>query len=693
ELAGVPVLDLAGDAAAWARRPESDPVRGALSPEHLVYVIYTSGSTGRPKGVMVPHRALVNFLDSMRVEPGLAPSDTLLAVTTLSFDIAGLELFLPLSTGARVALAARETAADGAGLREALAATGATLMQATPATWQMLLEAGWEGTQGLRVLCGGEALPRELAGRLLARCSALWNLYGPTETTVWSTALRVEAGEGAVPIGRPIANTTAYLLDGELRPVPLGAAGELYLGGDGVTRGYLGRPELTAERFVPDPFARKPGVRLYRTGDRVLRRADGALEFVGRSDHQVKVRGYRIEPGEVEARLLEHPEVHEAVVVAREDEPGDKRLVAYYVAPEAIRAESLRAHLLERVPEYMAPAAYVCLEEMPLTPNGKLDRRALPAPEGEAYARRGYEAPQGEVEEAVAEIWAEVLRLERVGRWDHFFELGGHSLLAVRVVSRVRQRLGVEVPVGEVFRLPVLAEYARAVAEAARADLPPIEPVERTAPLPLSFAQQRLWFLERLGGLGNAYHVPWLRRLRGELDREALRRALERIVARHEVLRTTFPLVDGQPVQRIAPAEEWRFRLTERDLSARPQSEVRRVIAEEAGAPFDLERGPLVRGCLVRLGEDEHALQVTMHHVVSDGWSMGVLTRELNALYDAFRSGEADPLPELPVQYADYAVWQRRWVEGEVLRQQAEYWKRTLSGAPELLELPADRPR
>ncbi|HEV2149307.1 MAG TPA: amino acid adenylation domain-containing protein, partial [Longimicrobiaceae bacterium] len=584
---------------------------------------------------------------------------------------------------------------DGAGLREALAATGATLMQATPATWQMLLEAGWEGTEGLRVLCGGEALPRELAERLLARCAALWNLYGPTETTVWSTALRVEAGEGAVPIGRPIANTTAYLLDGELRPVPLGAAGELYLGGDGVTRGYLGRPELTAERFVPDPFARKPGVRLYRTGDRVLRRADGALEFVGRSDHQVKVRGYRIEPGEVAARLLEHGSVREAVVVAREDQAGDRRLVAYWLGAEEVGAESLRAHLLERLPEYMVPAAYVRLEEMPRTANGKLDRRALPAPGGGAYARRSYEAPLGEVEEVVAQVWTEVLKVERVGRWDHFFELGGHSLLAVRVVSRVRQRLGVEVPLGEVFRLPVLAEYARAVAAAVRADLPPIEPAERTAPLPLSFAQQRLWLVEQMGRVGSAYNLPWRLRLRGELDRGALVRALDRIVARHEVLRTTVARGGGEPVQRIAPAEESRFLLVEHDLrgQADAEEEMCRLLAREWSTLFDLERGPLVRGRLVRLGEDEHVLQVTMHHVVSDGWSMGVFTRELSALYAAFRSGEADPLPELPVQYADYAVWQRRWVEGEVLRQQAEYWKRTLAGAPELLELPTDHPR
>ncbi|HEX2206961.1 MAG TPA: amino acid adenylation domain-containing protein, partial [Longimicrobium sp.] len=441
------------------------------------------------------------------------------------------------------------------------------------------------------------------------------------------------------------------------------------------------------------PFGGEPGARMYRTGDLARWRPDGTMEFLGRTDFQVKVRGFRIEPGEIEARLAEHADVREAVVLAREDVPGDVRLVAYFVG--AVDAEALRAHLSERLPEYMVPAAYVRLDALPLTPNGKIDRKALPAPEGDAYASREYEAPASETEQALAEIWSEVLGVERIGRRDGFFKLGGHSLLAVRVVSRVRQVLGVEVPLVELFRSPLLADLARVIENAARTELPPIERVDRGGRLPLSFAQQRLWFLEQLGDLGGTYHIPTRLRLQGELERGALRRALDAIVARHEALRTTFVEVEGGPVQRIAPVEESRFQLAEHDLGGDPeaQSELRRLLGEEARAPFDLARGPLIRGRLIRLARDEHVLVVTVHHVVSDGWSMGVFTRELGALYGAFRRGEPDPLPALPVQYADYAAWQRRWVEGDVLQAQTEYWTETLAGAPELLELPTDRPR
>ena len=459
---GAAVVRVDADRGAIAARSDGDPATPASS-RNLAYVLYTSGSTGRPKGVMVPHRALVNFLDSMRQKPGLSAGDTLLAVTTVSFDIAGLELFLPLTTGARVALATREDAADGARLRALLAATGATVMQATPATWQMLLDAGWEGTAGLRVLCGGEALPRELAERLLPRCAALWNVYGPTETTIWSTALRVEPGEGPVAIGYPVANTTAHLLDGELRPVPLGAAGELYLGGEGVARGYLRRPDLTAERFVPDPFPREAGARLYRTGDRARRRADGALEFLGRADHQLKVRGHRIEPGEIEAALHRHPAVREAVVVAWNGDERGVRLVAYVGADEgAVTEDALAAHLGELLPEYMVPSIFVLLPALPRTPNGKTDRAALPAPR---LSGQGGEhvPPRTETEQVLAAIWAEVLGVERVGTHDSFFRLGGHSLLATQAVSRVRTRLDVELPVHQIFDTPVLSRLAAVV--------------------------------------------------------------------------------------------------------------------------------------------------------------------------------------------------------------------------------------
>ncbi|HEX8431163.1 MAG TPA: amino acid adenylation domain-containing protein, partial [Longimicrobium sp.] len=550
-----------------------------------------------------------------------------------------------------------------------------------------------------RLVVGGEELKAPLARSIVDASGGrleIYNEYGPTEATVGCMIHRFdpESDHGAsVPIGVPIDNTRVYVLDARGEPTPVGVAGELYIGGAQVAHGYLNRPGLTAERFVVDPFSGEPGARMYRTGDLARWRADGTMEYLGRNDFQVKIRGYRVELGEIEARLAEHAEVRESAVLARQDAPGDTRLVAYVVGDA--QADELRTHLAEHLPEYMLPAAYVRLDALPLTQNGKLDRKALPAPEGDAFATRGYEPPAGAVEEALAEIWSAVLGVERVGRWDHFFELGGHSLLAVRVISRIRQVLGAEVAPIELFRRQVLADFASAVDAASRPELPALTRADRDRPLVLSFAQQRLWFLEQMGGLGATYHIPAALRLTGELDHAAMRRALDRIVQRHEALRTTFARVDGEPVQLIAPAEASRFHLEEHDLRGHADAgaELRRLTARVIATPFDLERGPLIRGGLVRLGDDDHVLVVAMHHIVSDGWSMGVLTQELSALYGAFRRGGDDPLPPLPVQFADYAAWQRAWVSGDVLRAQADYWAATLAGAPELLQLPADRPR
>ena len=501
------------------------------------------------------------------------------------------------------------------------------------------------------------------------------------------------------PIGRPISNTQIYILDGSGEPCPIGVAGELYIGGAGVARGYLNRPELTAERFVRNPFVDDPGARMYRTGDLGYWLSDGNIAFVGRNDFQVKIRGFRIELGEIEARLSEHPGIRDAVVVAREDVPGDKRLVAYFTTTSegqgTVSAEQLRSHLSSCVPEYMVPAAYVRVEEFPLTPNGKLNRKGLPAPDGEAYVTRVYEAPQTENEAVLAAIWQEVLKVDRVGRQDNFFELGGHSLLAVRVVSRLRQVLQVEVAIRDLFAHPVLADLARALVSAVHCELPPVLAADRSAALPLSFAQQRLWFLAQMGGASEVYHIPVCLGLTGALDSTALRVALDCLVSRHEVLRTTFVMVDGQPTQRIAGTDQSRFLLIEHDLRQHSDVGVEfdRLRELEAGTAFDLEQGPLIRGRLIRLGEDEHALLITMHHIVSDGWSMGIIWNELSVLYSAFLEGRKDPLPKLEIQYADYAVWQRQWIEGEVLREQAGYWKGALADAPALLELPADHPR
>jgi amino acid adenylation domain-containing protein len=439
--------------------PATARVNSDVGPEDLAYVIFTSGSTGRPKGVQIPHRAVVNFLAAVAREPGLDANDTLCAVTTLSFDIAVLELLLPLTTGARVVIADRATASDGAALAALLDSSAATVMQATPATWRMLLDAGWRGRRGLRILSGGEALPRELAQRLLECGAQLWNLYGPTETTVWSTVERVATGEESISIGRPLANTQIYIVDAHLQPVPAGVPGELLIGGLGVARGYLARPELTAEKFIPDPFGAHPGARLYRTGDLARWRRDGRLEVIGRIDHQVKLRGFRIELGEIECVLGEHAAVHQAVVICREDRPGDQRLVAYVVAnPGATPTQAeLRAFARERLPEYMVPALCVVLESLPLTPNGKVDRRALPAPDVEAAD--DYVAPRTGEEEAMAQLWAEVLGRERVGIHDNFFDLGGHSLLATQLIARVQKSFGGEIPLRTLFEAPNVAAF------------------------------------------------------------------------------------------------------------------------------------------------------------------------------------------------------------------------------------------
>ncbi|HEU4559707.1 MAG TPA: condensation domain-containing protein, partial [Longimicrobium sp.] len=522
----------------------------------------------------------------------------------------------------------------------------------------------------------------------------VYDLYGPSEDTTYSTWTLRRAG-GPATIGRPISNTRAYVLGAALLPLPAGVPGELYLGGRGLARGYLGRPGLTAERFVPDWFSGERGARLYRTGDRARWRVDGTLEYLGRLDAQVKVRGFRIELGEVEAALRRHHRVRECVVVAREDQPGEKQLVAYVVG--GMETDALRAHLRQSLPEYMVPGAFVFLETLPLTPNGKLDRKALPAPD-HAPVEGEYVAPRTPAEEVLAGIWAEVLRLERVGVEESFFELGGHSLLATRVVSRIRAVFGVELPLRALFEGPTVAEMAGRVEEMRRAGLPvlpPVLPTGRTGALPLSFAQERLWFIDRLEPGSAVYNVPIAWHLGGALDERALERALGEVVRRHEALRTVFTEVDGSPVQVIASFGG--FALPVHDLSALPEAEraaqLRLRVEEEAARPFDLSAGPLFRPALLRLAPEDHVLLLCMHHIVVDQWSLGVFRRELSALYAAYREGRESPLPVLAVQYADYAVWQRGQLAGEVLDRHLAYWKERLAGAPELLELPTDRPR
>jgi amino acid adenylation domain-containing protein len=670
--------------------------------DNLAYVIYTSGSTGKPKGVQIPHRAVVNFLESMRQQPGLTAEDILLSVTTLSFDIAALDLFLPITVGARVVVVSREVAADGDRLLEGLIASGVTVMQATPATWRLLLEADWQGSKQLKILCGGESLSRELANHLSEMGVSLWNLYGPTETTIWSAVHEVGPSHGAVSIGRPIANTQIYLLDRHLQPLPIGVPGELHIGGDGLSEGYLRRPELTAEKFVPNPFSSEPGARLYKTGDLARYLPNANIEVLGRIDHQVKIRGFRIELGEIEAILSQHPAVQEVVALVREDVAGDKRLVAYLVSNQAPAptASELRGFLKEKLPEYMAPSAFLILEKLPLTPNGKVDRRALPKLDGAEPERGGiFVAPRSPVEEMLAEIWAEVLGFEQVSVHDNFFELGGHSLLATQVISRLRDVFQVDLPLRRIFEASTVAGLAERVEMALRAgegsQSSPIERISRGQDLPLSFAQQRLWFIDQLDRGNPAYNFPIAVRLTGSLNVAALEQSLNEIVRRHEALRTIYGEVKGQPVQIISPTLTLPLPVLDlRALSeSNRESQAMRLAVEESRRPFNLAQGPLLRVILLKLDDEEHVLLLTVHHIVTDGWSMGVLFREIASLYEACVTGIPSQLPEFLIQYADFAHWQRQWLQGEVLQTQLSYWKQQLKGIPPILALSTDYPR
>ena len=685
----------------FAREREENPARKGFA-EQLAYVIYTSGSTGKPKGVQITHRALVNFLHTMRQRPGLTERDRLLAVTSLSFDIAALELFLPLIVGACVVLVSRETAADGALLAQKLTEAGGTVMQATPATWQILLQAGEVGHAPLKVLCGGEAVSREMARRLVARGTSVWNLYGPTETTIWSSIQQLEGNNEPIPIGRPIANTQIYVLDRYLRLVPVGVPGELHIGGDGVARGYLHRPELTAERFIPDPWSGVRGARLYKTGDLARLLPNGTIEYLGRLDQQVKLRGYRVELGEIEVVLEEHPDVREAVVVAHEDMQGDKRLVAYVVphTQQKPTVSDLRSHMQARLPDYMLPSTIMLLELLPLTPNGKLDRRMLPRPTGvRLESEETFMPPRGPIEEALVSIWADVLRLERVGIHDHFFDLGGHSLLVTQVIGRVRQTLQVELSVRALFEAPTVATLARRIEALSQAEqgLPviPLHPFSREGNLPLSFAQQRIWFFDQLEPESSLYNISLAVRLQGDLKVAALEQSLDMIAQRHEVLRTTFPTLEDHLEQCISPTCEISMPVV--DVTALPENwrelQMQQLATEVARSPFDLARGPVLRTYLLRIDHEEHVLLLCLHHIVSDGWSLGVLLRELSALYASLSSGKSSPLPELAIQYADYTLWQREWLQEEALAAQLSYWREQLAGAPLVLEMPSDRPR
>ncbi|NMO13901.1 non-ribosomal peptide synthase/polyketide synthase [Pyxidicoccus fallax] len=664
---------------------------------NLAYIIYTSGSTGRPKGTLLQHRGLCNTALTAAREHGFHPDSRVLQYAAFGFDASVAEIFGTLLAGATLVLAPRERLLPGAPLGALLREASITAVTLTPSVLAQMTPEDFPALETL--ISAGEACTPELVERWGGRVRLL-NAYGPTEVTVCATLSEPLRPGARLTIGRPWANVHVYVLDAQLRPVPVGVPGELCVDSVGLARGYLGQADLTAERFVPNPFSATPGARMYRTGDRARWLADGTLEYLGRADFQVKLRGFRIELGEVESALQQHPSVREAVAVVREDAPGDKRLVAYVVAEEGdtLDVSSLRHALKQRLPEHMVPATVTLLEALPLTPNGKVDRKALPAPQAPASAAGAYVAPRTPLEEQLAALWAELLHVERVGVHDDFFELGGHSLLATQLVARLRAGWGVELPLRALFDAPTLGALTARVEALSRdsggaVTAPPLVPVPRSGPLPLSFAQQRLWFLDKLEPGSAAYNVPSVLRLEGPFDVAALERAFTELVRRHEILRTTFPDEGGVAVQAVAPPGP--FRLTVVDLHEREdrEAEAWRRVREEAARPFDLARGPLLRVTLLRLSQEQHLLLLTLHHIISDGWSAGVLVRELEALYQAFTAGRPSPLPELPLQYADYCFWQLAWLRDETLESQLTYWKQHLAGAPHALELPTDFPR
>ncbi|MBT2890617.1 non-ribosomal peptide synthetase, partial [Streptomyces sp. McG2] len=671
---GVPVLD-----PRTLPDPPVDVVLPAVHRDSLAYVMFTSGSTGVPKGVAVTHADITALAADGRFAGGA--HDRVLFHSPHSFDAATYEVWVPLLNGGSVTVATGDLTT--AAIRQAVT-DGVTALWITAALFGVLVEEDPECFAGLKeIWTGGDAVPHHAAHTLLTRHPGLTlvNGYGPTETTTFAVSGPLTAedvADGPAPLGTPMDTMSTYILDSTLRPVPVGVPGELYLGGSGVARGYHDQPRLTAERFIPDPH--HPGGRLYRTGDLARWRADGRIDFLGRTDTQVKIRGYRIETAEIETALLAHPDLTQCTVLAREDRPGGKYLAAYFVAGRPVAEEELRAHLAATLPAYLVPSAFVALDALPLTVNGKIDRRALPAPEF-APAGEEYAAPRTETERVLCAIWAEVLGRERIGTGDDFFALGGDSITSLKITSRVRSALSRDLTPRALFDHPTVAELAAAVAPAS--DEAGVVPVGRSGePLPLSFAQERLYFLDDFARGGVEYNVVTGLRLTGRLDRAALASAVAGLVARHEALRTTFGTVDGRGTQVVHTALEVPVREVELDEALRLATAV----------PFDLRTGPLLRVLLAPVAEEEHVLVLAMHHIVTDGWSTGIITRELSELYAAAVRGEDAALPALPVQYPDFAVWQRERLGGEALAGELAYWREQLAGL-EPLDLPTDRPR
>ncbi len=699
------VLDLNRDE--QADMPIDDP-GVTVTGDDPAYIMYTSGSTGRPKGVIVPHRGVVRLVIGEDYAE-LGPEQVILQLAPISFDASTFELWGALLHGGRCVIYPARVP-DSKELGHVIQTHGVNTLWLTASLFNLLITESPEIFRPIRqLLTGGEALSVPHIRRALAHLpqTQLINGYGPTECTTFACCYRIPAAlpdnVNAIPIGRPIANTTAYVLDDRLQPVPAGVWGELYIGGDGVAIGYLNQPELTRQRFVTDPFRHGENARLYKTGDRVRRLTDGNLEFGGRRDNQIKLRGFRIEPGEIESILIEHHAIAAAAVILQEQSPGDKRLVAYLVPADdrPLDKDGIRTYAARQLPDYMVPSSWIQIQQMPLSPNGKIDRQALSRIESTepAQASMKYVEPQTPIQRGLAEIWTEVLGRDTIGIHDHFFNIGGHSLMATQVISRVNDTFNVSIPVARMFERPTIAGFADLLCSLQReqdsSDTPPLVPVERGNTAPLSFAQQRLWFISQMEPDNPVYNIPMAMGLEGKLDLDALQKSVNRIITRHETLRSRFRHEGGKPVQiidaidvidmpvidmsHIAPAD--------RDL------ESQRFINEAAFQPFDLTRDYPLRVQLMRFSTDHHILLITMHHIASDGWSLGILFNELTVLYEAYARGGSTTLSPLPIQYADFAIWQRQWLSGNELERQLGYWRSQLSGELPVLELPLDHPR
>jgi amino acid adenylation domain-containing protein len=670
----------------------------AVGLQSLAYVIYTSGSTGQPKGVQVEHHGLVSLSVAQVLAYGIDSTDRVLQCASLSFDISIYEIVMALTHGATLYLPSPEALLVGQTLFDTLREYEITTVTLPPSVMMSVPEGSLPALRTLIV--GAEVCPPSLAERW-SKGRRFINAYGPTEGTVLATVTEPLQDAGKPPIGRAISNVRVFVMDEQMQLVPVGVKGELHLGGAGIARGYLNRPELTAEKFVPDPYSGVPGARLYKTGDFVRYLPDGQLDFIGRKDHQIKLRGFRIELGEIETALSRHPAVSECIVLLREDAPDEKQLVAYVVNRRdySVTSGELREHLSRQLPDHMLPAFIVIMAAFPLTPNGKIDRRALPAPVALVWQNDSYVAPRTAIEEILVNIWSEVLHVERIGIHDNFFDLGGHSLLAMQVLSRIGEvfRVSIEAALHRIFESPTVASLAECIEQAgSQVDgPPPISVVSREEDLPLSFAQQRLWFLDQLEPQKRLYHIVLARQLSGDLKLEALERSVSEIVRRHEILRTRFLMKDGVPLQVIDAPQSITVPVTDlRSLiGAERQARVDRILSEESATDFDLSRGPLLRVRLLQLSDGEYVLIFSLHHIIADGWSIGIFNRELTQLYQSYLCGAESPLEPLTIQYADYAAWQNRYLQDDALSHQFSYWEAQLRDAPANLALPTDRPR